>query len=173
MDNAKLEWVRSWLIKAHSDLRSARALVALSEPATDTAIYHCQQAAEKSLKGYLAFRDQPLERTHDLQRLLDLAIALDSAFASLEVQADILNPYATAFRYPNTLGVEFPSVAEVPPPLSTPKPSTISCYARCQWLLIPPPALSDNIRSGCGNHVSALRLAQPCHRVCLGSAARR
>lgn len=39
MDDTKREWVRSWLIKAHSDLRSARALVALAEPATDTAIY--------------------------------------------------------------------------------------------------------------------------------------
>jgi HEPN domain-containing protein len=113
MDDTKREWVRSWLIKAHSDLRSAHALVALSEPATDTAIYHCQQAAEKALKGYLAFRDQPLERTHDLERLLELATALDSTFAPLETPADVLNPYATAFRYPDTLGVQFPSVAEV------------------------------------------------------------
>jgi hypothetical protein len=37
MGDTQREWVRSWLIKAHSDLRSARALVALPEPATDTA----------------------------------------------------------------------------------------------------------------------------------------
>lgn len=79
--------MRSWLVKAHSDLRSARALVALAEPATDTAIYHCQQAAEKALKGYLAFRDQPLERTHDLDRLLELATALEPAFAPLETSS--------------------------------------------------------------------------------------
>jgi len=113
MDDTKREWVRSWLVKAHSDLRSARALAALSEPATDTAVYHCQQAAEKALKGYLAFRDQPLERTHDLERLLGLATALEPAFATLETPVDILNPYATAFRYPDNLGVQFPSVAEV------------------------------------------------------------
>lgn len=113
MDDLKREWVRSWLIKAASDLRSARALAALAEPATDTAVYHCQQAAEKALKGYLAFRDQPLERTHDLERLLELAAHLDCVFAPLEAQADLLNPYAIAFRYPDTLGVLFPSVAEV------------------------------------------------------------
>src|SRR5207244_10425135 len=112
MDDTKREWVRSWLTKVHSDLRSARALVALTEPATDTAVYHCQQAAEKALKSYLAFRDHALERTHDLQRLLDIATALEPAFASLETQADVLNPYATAFRYPDTLGIQFPSVAE-------------------------------------------------------------
>jgi HEPN domain-containing protein len=47
-------------------------LAALTEPATDTAIYHSQQAAEKALKGYLAFRDQPLERTHDRERLFGI-----------------------------------------------------------------------------------------------------
>jgi HEPN domain-containing protein len=113
MDDTKREWVRSWLAKAHSDLRSARALLALTEPATDTAVYHCQQAAEKALKGYLAFRDQPLERTHDLERLLELATVLDPSFAPLETQADVLNPYATAFRYPDMLGVQFPAFAEV------------------------------------------------------------
>ena len=113
MDDTKREWVHSWLLKAHSDMRSARALMALTEPATDTAIYHCQQAAEKALKGYLAYRDQPLERTHDLERLLELVVALDPAFAPLDTQADVLNPYATAFRYPNTLDVLFPSVDEV------------------------------------------------------------
>lgn len=113
MDNTKREWVRSWLTKAHSDLRSARLLATLDEAAADTTVFHCQQAAEKSLKGYLAFRDQPLERTHDLDRLLELAAGLESAFASIETQADVLNPYATAYRYPSTLEYPLPSVAEV------------------------------------------------------------
>jgi len=113
MDEIKRQWVQSWLVKAHSDLRSARALVALPEPATDTAIYHCQQAAEKALKAYLAFHDRPLERTHDLERLLELAVQLDPSFAPLELQADVLNPYATVFRYPDTLNILFPAVAEV------------------------------------------------------------
>lgn len=112
MDDTKCEWVRSWLIKAHSDLRSARALLAMDDPATDTAVYHCQQAAEKALKGYLAFRDQPLERTHDLERLLELATALEPKLAPLQTQADVLNPYATAFRYPNMVGIQFPSLDE-------------------------------------------------------------
>ncbi|HEY9171212.1 MAG TPA: HEPN domain-containing protein [Verrucomicrobiae bacterium] len=113
MDDTKREWGRSWLTEAHSDLRSARALAALAEPATDTAVYHYQQTAEKALKGYLAFRGRPLERTHDLERLLELAIALEPSFAPLDAQADVLNPCATAFRYPDMLDVQFPSVAEV------------------------------------------------------------
>ena len=105
--------MRSWLLKARSDLRSARALSVLAEPATDTASYHCQQAAEKAIKGYLACRDQPLVRIHDLERLLELASALEPSFSRLETQADTLNPYATAFRYPDALGAQFPSLAEV------------------------------------------------------------
>ena len=31
----------------------------------------------------------------------------------LQKQTDVLNPYATAFRYPDALDVQFPSVAEV------------------------------------------------------------
>jgi HEPN domain-containing protein len=112
MDDTKRDWVRSWMIKAHSDLRSARALAALPDPATDTALYHCQQSAEKALKAYLAFRDQPLERTHDLERLLGLAARLDSGFAALVDAAEALNPYATAFRYPGMLEVLFPPIAE-------------------------------------------------------------
>ncbi len=100
------------MLKALSHLRSARALAALTEPATDTAVYHCQQAAEKALKAYLAFRDQPLERTHDLERLLELTTALEPALARLENPAEVLTPYATAFRYPDALDVQLPSVLE-------------------------------------------------------------
>jgi HEPN domain-containing protein len=101
------------LVKAHRDLRPARALAALDEPATDTAVNQCPQAAEKALKGCLPFRDRPWERTRDLERLPELASALEPAFVPLETQADALNSYATAFHYPDTLGVHLPSVAEV------------------------------------------------------------
>ncbi|MFN0067150.1 MAG: HEPN domain-containing protein [Limisphaerales bacterium] len=113
MDETKRAWVRSWLIKSGSDLRSARALLALTEPATDTASYHCQQAAEKALKAFLAYRDRPLERTHDLERLLELAVELDAEFGAFTAHAELLNPYASAYRYPGTSAILFPSVAEI------------------------------------------------------------
>jgi HEPN domain-containing protein len=46
---AKHELVRSWLVKAARDLASASRLAAGPEPYLDTAIYHCQQAAEKAV----------------------------------------------------------------------------------------------------------------------------
>jgi HEPN domain-containing protein len=32
------------------------------------AVFHCQQAAEKALKGFLAWHDTPFRKTHDLRR---------------------------------------------------------------------------------------------------------
>jgi HEPN domain-containing protein len=53
MDDAKCELVREWLSIAQRDLVAARRLVTGNEPLWDTAVYHCQQAAEKAVKGYL------------------------------------------------------------------------------------------------------------------------
>lgn len=66
MTDAKAQLVRSWLTRAWHDLASARVLAASTPPLLDTAIYHCQQAAEKAVKGYLTFCDQEFERIHDV-----------------------------------------------------------------------------------------------------------
>jgi len=42
-----------WLSKAQNDLRSAKKLISDEDPIYDTAIYHAQQCAEKSLKAFL------------------------------------------------------------------------------------------------------------------------
>src|SRR5216683_2820109 len=41
------ELVRNWLIQALHDLATARKAASEPDPYRDTAIYHCQQAAEK------------------------------------------------------------------------------------------------------------------------------
>lgn len=61
MNEAKQQLVKSWLIKAEHDLISAHVLAAHKPPLLDTAVYHCQQAAEKALKGFLVFCDQEFD----------------------------------------------------------------------------------------------------------------
>ena len=78
--NAKLELVQNWLIKAQHDLAAARKLAADPDPYLDVAVYHCQQAAEKAVKGFLAFHDQPFERTHDVEVLVALAVRYEAGF---------------------------------------------------------------------------------------------
>jgi HEPN domain-containing protein len=44
---------RAWFAKAFHDIRAAEALATASPPLSDEAVFHCQQAAEKALKGFL------------------------------------------------------------------------------------------------------------------------
>lgn len=48
-----------WLEKALDDLESARVLAAADH--AGNALYHCKQSAEKSLKAFLTFHDQPFQ----------------------------------------------------------------------------------------------------------------
>ena len=59
-------WVAAWLQKASHDLETAGRALHAGDPITDTAAYHCHQAAEKGMKAFLAYRSEPLVKTHDL-----------------------------------------------------------------------------------------------------------
>jgi HEPN domain-containing protein len=112
MDNPKIKLVRSWLNKARHDLGSAKRLAGEPAALLDTAIYHCQQAAEKSLKAYLVYRDVRFDKVHNLTALLEYCSDLDPAFREFSDAAANLTPYATAFRYPDEFFEEEPSKAE-------------------------------------------------------------
>lgn len=60
--DAKRSLVRRWLTKSRRDLLSAKRLARGSEPYLDTAIYHCQQCAEKAIKGWLVLTINPLRK---------------------------------------------------------------------------------------------------------------
>jgi HEPN domain-containing protein len=100
MDN-KDELVQNWLIKAQHDLLAAKKLSIEPEIYADIAIYHCQQSAEKAVKGFLILQNQEFPRTHDIRLLIQLAIRIDSNFENYQETSEILTPYATEFRYPS------------------------------------------------------------------------
>ncbi len=100
MNEAKAELTRSWLVKAKRDLLSAQELAGAEVPLLDTAAYHCQQAAEKALKGYLLFHDVRFEKTHDIEVLILQAAEEDSSLGVCIEAARILTPLAVEFRYP-------------------------------------------------------------------------
>jgi HEPN domain-containing protein len=100
MDEAARELVRDWLTRASHDLQAARTLAASSEPLLDVAIYHCQQAAEKAVKGWLQSQDDPFPKTHDIEDLTTQAARLNGAFTQFGASAAVLTPYVSAFRYP-------------------------------------------------------------------------
>jgi HEPN domain-containing protein len=75
-------------------------LATSNPPLLDTALYHCQQAAEKALKGYLVFCDQEFERVHDLEILIHLSIPYQSKMNEWIDAGIQLTPYARIYRYP-------------------------------------------------------------------------
>jgi HEPN domain-containing protein len=95
----------NWITKAASDLKTAKKLISGSDPICDTAIYHAQQCGEKALKAFLISCNHPAEklRTHDMELLVEICSEYDSNFIALLEDAIILNPYSTAFRYPDII----------------------------------------------------------------------
>jgi HEPN domain-containing protein len=100
MGDAKCERVQAWLLKAQTDLLSARRLAAGDDPLYETAVYHCQQAAEKAVKAYLVFNDRRSRKTHDVEDLVKMAEQCDARFSAWHEAAKLVTPYAQAFRYP-------------------------------------------------------------------------
>jgi len=100
MNDIKAELTKGWLIKARRDLLSAQQLAQGTAPLLDTAAYHCQQAAEKAIKGFLVYHDVRFEKTHDLDVLICQSAKIAENFFQLREAGRILTPLAVVFRYP-------------------------------------------------------------------------
>lgn len=100
MREAKRAEIRKWLIKSQHDLGSVRWLMEGDEPYLDTAVYHCQQAAERALEAFLTYHHVPFEKSHDLTELLGLAAQADPVLDRWCEVAQELTPNAVRFRYP-------------------------------------------------------------------------
>ena len=92
---------KAWLLRAHSDLRLARIAAAAANPPFDSAIYHCQQAAEKAVKAFLHDHEASVQRTHDVARLAREASTFDPGFGNFAADAQLLAPLITSYRYPD------------------------------------------------------------------------
>jgi len=62
--------------------------------------YHCQQSAEKYLKGFLALKGEEIKRTHDLVLLSKECQKHDEDFETIEEDGLMLTDYGVNVRYP-------------------------------------------------------------------------
>jgi HEPN domain-containing protein len=92
--------IQSWLIKAANDLRGADIDLAAEPPLLEDALFHCQQAAEKSFKAFLTSHNQPFRRTHSLEEIGEACLALDATLKPIVDEAVPLSEYAWLYRYP-------------------------------------------------------------------------
>jgi len=100
MADEKRREIDEWMSRVAHDLRAAEAVLVLSPPLTDVAVFHCQQAAEKALKAFLVAHDVLFDKVHDLRVLVRTCRAIEPSFADLDEASRILTPYAVRFRYP-------------------------------------------------------------------------
>jgi len=96
--------VQEWLEIALEDVESAEYL--LGKPyrkPLEIICYHCQQSAEKSLKGYLQARGEDVPITHEVGLLCAHCAAFEPAFTEHLDACNDLTLYATKTRYPSRL----------------------------------------------------------------------
>lgn len=65
-DPALIAETKAWLAKAASDRRAAEHALTARPPLFSDSTFHCQQAAEKAMKGFLAWHNVPFRRVHQV-----------------------------------------------------------------------------------------------------------
>ncbi|MCL2158341.1 MAG: HEPN domain-containing protein [Oscillospiraceae bacterium] len=98
--------VREWYRFALTDYAAAKHLSETMHPKPlEIICYHCQQSAEKMLKGFLISNSIEAPKTHDLQQLRKMCLNIDCNFETLKGMCTDLNPYGVQPRYPNEIEV--------------------------------------------------------------------
>ena len=105
---------QDWFAKAQKDLRTVEILLREQGDA-EVAGFHLQQAAEKYLKGYLLSRGWQLQRTHNLEALLNEAIRLEPRLERFRNLCEEATDLYTLERYPffDSLGVTSEDVSRL------------------------------------------------------------
>jgi HEPN domain-containing protein len=112
-EDARLQDVRAWLSKAELDMKAAaHEMSAPAEGLWGDVVFHAQQAAEKTMKAFLAWHDVPFRKTHNIEELGQKCAELDATLATVTAQAAPLTEYAWKFRYPGESDEPRPEEAE-------------------------------------------------------------
>ena len=94
--------LKQWIEKADHDLGTAQVTFLYIPKYQDTIAFHCQQAVEKYLKGYLFFLDIPFKKTHSLNYLLSLISSKEEISNDIFDEASLLEDFSVEIRYPDT-----------------------------------------------------------------------
>lgn len=95
-----------WFAYGKNDLNSAEFLLNMKPCPLEIICYHCQQSAEKYLKGYIALNGGEIIRTHDLTILNKICCKYESKFKTLEDDCIELVDYGVHVRYPFHIDLE-------------------------------------------------------------------
>jgi len=101
MQRKESEYPNDWFRIGDRELRRAKNLLDLKD--LEGAGVNIQQAVEKYLKGYLLSKGWQLRKTHDLEVLLNEAIAHDRSFEEFRTACMKMTEYYIEERYPFTV----------------------------------------------------------------------
>ncbi|AQQ70119.1 HEPN domain protein [Limihaloglobus sulfuriphilus] len=102
------EAAKKWFDKAANDMKAVEIILkAEGEVPYDVVCFHCQQAAEKLLKGYMTNIECEFPFTHNLTMLSGSLARFkgESGIERMFIYFDILEPYSVAARYPGDISV--------------------------------------------------------------------
>ncbi|MFQ5708468.1 MAG: HEPN domain-containing protein [bacterium] len=103
MDNKDI--AKEWFDIADADLASAKFLQKMRPISLEIICYHCQQAAEKYLKGFLVLQGEQVTKTHDLTLLNEKCLNFDKDFKTVAGDCLMLTDYSVNVRYPFPLEI--------------------------------------------------------------------
>ena len=91
---------REWIKKAEQDYVVAEQESRSEIPVHDAVCFHCQQCAEKYLKGLMEELGLAIPKTHFLAGLLSALVPHHLTLRSLKRGLQFLSDFAVDFRYP-------------------------------------------------------------------------
>lgn len=102
----KVTQAQEWQRFAAMDLDSAEYLLKMHLVPIEIICYHCQQSAEKYLKGYLVLCGKNPPKIHDLDELCKLCTGLSDTFKNIADHCSDLTAYGVHSRYPMEMMLE-------------------------------------------------------------------
>src|SRR2546426_1926885 len=95
---------REWIAKAEEDFAVVTTLARpRKKPLWGAVCFHAQQCAEKYLKARLNEASAPVQKTHDLEQLLNQTIPIEPLWAAFRPALKRLTDAAVLPRYPGNV----------------------------------------------------------------------
>ena len=97
----RFELAKSWFNTANEDILAAEHEMRYEDAILRSVCFHCQQAVEKYIKGFIIYLDGEFSYTHDIFRLLNELKTYENELSLNDISPDKLTVYAVEARYPD------------------------------------------------------------------------
>jgi len=104
----EMDIAEEWIVRAEKDIKAARNLTTHYPIHYELIAYISHETAEKALKGILCYNNQRIEKTHDLEKLLQQCEQFDKEITNrFETQIKELTDYSFNIRCENSATLDY------------------------------------------------------------------